>query len=76
MYPHPTDTTPEPIKTPCFEFVARVFVRNFGEDALAMIDRTIEGLEAKGEDAALEIWHDIRATLLRQSVTPAPALLQ
>ena len=76
MYANQTADTPEVVKTPYFEAVARRFVSEFGDDALAMVDRAIEGLEANGPDFALEIWRDIRLTLLRKSAFPMSGTLQ
>lgn len=52
---------------PYFESVARSFYSQFGDDALRLVDMAIERLECDGPDFALEMWHEIRLTLLRKA---------
>jgi hypothetical protein len=76
MPPTQTDQMPPPVTAPYFEAVARSFVSQFGDDALRIIDITIERIEDSGPDFALDIWRDIRLALLRKSAFQASALLQ
>jgi len=71
-----TDDMPQPVTAPYFEHIARRFVSAFGEDALYMIDLTIERMEETGPDFALDIWRDIRLTLLRKAASQGRTLLQ
>jgi hypothetical protein len=64
------------VKAPYFEAVARSFVSQFGDDALRIIDITIERIEDSGPAFALDIWRDIRLALLRKSASQASVLLQ
>ena len=64
------------ITTPYYESVARSFYSQFGDQALDLVDQAIENLEAQGPAFALDIWREIRMTLLRKAPVLANVTIQ
>ena len=64
------------VTTPYYESVARSFYSQFGDHALDLVDRAIENLEAQGPAFALDIWKEIRMTLLRKAPAVASVTIQ
>lgn len=59
---------------PYFEAVARDFYCQFGEDALEVVDHAIESLKQTGPEFALEMWQEIRLTLICRSPAVSTSL--
>ena len=64
------------VTTPYYESVARSFYSQFGDHALDLVDQAIENLEAQGPAFALDIWREIRMTLLRKAPAVSSLTLQ